>query len=323
MKPRWYILGAGAMGCLWAYQLRAEGFPVTLLFRNEEKLAQLGKKGLTYSATWREGLPSYNISVEGELIGESSKPIQQLLITTKAHQTEEAYQSILPRIKSDSRIVLLQNGLGVFEKLIALYPTKNFFNASTTEGAYIQDDFHVIHAGKGKTWVGTLLPYISPSESGAVMDMLKQLDFDIEWTKELEVKLWQKLAANAIINPLTVIFNCKNGELLTNPAAIEVIKKLSHEIEALLMVKTISNPNPNLYEFIIKILDKTANNYSSMWQDVHHGRDTEWEFINGYISIESERLKLPCPTNDAIIRRLQQTISAKRAAASTTKSQES
>lgn len=312
MRPKWYILGAGAIGCLWAYQLRAKGYPVTLLLRNQDKLDTLKKQGLTYSATWQEGLPSFNISMEGELIGESQEPIYHLLITTKAHQTEKAYQSILPRIQSDTRVVLLQNGLGVFEKLIALYPTQNLLNASTTEGAYLKEDFHVVHAGKGKTWMGTLLPYVSPSESEAVMDMFKQLDFDIEWTKELEVVLWQKLAANAIINPLTVIFNCKNGELLSIPNALEIIGKLAAEIEELLTVKTISIPNPNLQEFIVSILDKTANNYSSMWQDVHHGRETEWQFINGYIAAEATRLKISCPTNEAIIRRLQQTISAKR-----------
>eukprot|EP01051_Picozoa_sp_SAG22_P026019 SAG22_NODE_7997_length_692_cov_1.721754_1_plen_81_part_01 len=34
-SPRWYVLGKGAVGCLWASHLARSGTPVTLLVRRQ------------------------------------------------------------------------------------------------------------------------------------------------------------------------------------------------------------------------------------------------------------------------------------------------
>ena len=46
---------------------------------------------------------------------------------------------------------------------------------------------------------------------------------------------------------------------------------------------------------------KTAKNTSSMLQDVRAGRDTEIDYINGYVVSVGRRYGVPTPANAAIV----------------------
>jgi 2-dehydropantoate 2-reductase len=119
----------------------------------------------------------------------------------------------------------------------------------------------------------------------------------------------RKLAVNAVINPLTVVFDCYNGKIFT-PERDSLISKVVAEISAVTQrILLESNPEVDIDEFSPKKLEKTvrdigaktAKNISSMRQDVLAGRETEIDYINGYVVRRGKEFGIPCECNKQIV----------------------
>ena len=86
-------------------------------------------------------------------------PIDSLIIATKAHAVTWALTALRNHITRDSTIVLLHNGMGVYENVVEkLFPVPadrpNFVFASNTHGLWRKDTMHAVHAGVGEIQLG-------------------------------------------------------------------------------------------------------------------------------------------------------------------------
>jgi len=86
-------------------------------------------------------------------------PIQSLLITTKAGSTKSALMALKSRLGSSSTVVLLQNGMGVFEQLASeVFPQPStrphFIICTTTHGVWSKGVHDIVHAGMGNIHFG-------------------------------------------------------------------------------------------------------------------------------------------------------------------------
>src|SRR5690606_69523 len=87
-----------------------------------------------------------------------------------------------------------------------------------------------------------------------------------------------KLVANAVINPLTAIFQVTNGTLLTNDYLFKLMRNLFHET-----VRVLELEEQKLWDYVVTICKQTAKNQSSMLRDIQAKRRTEIDAISGYI----------------------------------------
>jgi 2-dehydropantoate 2-reductase len=120
----------------------------------------------------------------------------------------------------------------------------------------------------------------------------------------------EKLVINAVVNPLTVIFQCYNGELLHNFTITRIMRLLLQEISPIITSLPELQGIPNIplrfsahrLESIVRsVALKTKDNISSMLQDVNQGRETEIEYINGYIVRRGQDLGLTCSLNYMVV----------------------
>ena len=287
----WHILGAGSIGLLWATKLSLAGFRVTLILRDKDKLKQLLQE-----PTIRCGNETF--AVEAEL-PDSASEISNLLITTKAYDVEAAFDSVKTRFTSETQILLLHNGLGPQQRLSALYPQLVLWAGSTTDGAYLMSNFHIARAGEGETSIGCLT---DPRQVG-LYQQLKYLPA-LHHQPSIIPSLWQKLAINCAINPLTAIFNCKNGEVLSNEECYRQMILVCEEIEQVAKAQNISLFEIPLINKVTEVATLTAANSSSMQQDVAHQRRTEIEFINGFLCEQARQLGIATPVNDALVKEI-------------------
>ncbi|GFZ78986.1 putative 2-dehydropantoate 2-reductase [Pseudohongiella nitratireducens] len=303
-QHHWHVLGAGAMGCLWAARL-AESFiqtghtpNVTLILRDNDALASFTGQVVVESAQG-EATP---FNLKATSAAQLNYPVSNLLVTTKAFDTEEALRSVLPWLDHNSTICLLQNGI---RNHLALQNMTGIrvLSMTTSHGAWLKHRFHVVHAGSGQTFFGplqTVNPEYSRHLSRSTFPAALTKSMNLKHTEDMEKRLWQKFAANCVINGLTVIHDCQNGALLTRPSAHQDLVSLCSETETVLTQT--DRLNMALYPYVRKILLATATNWSSTWQDVQAGRITEIEEFNGYLCELAARANLPCPHNQAVLR---------------------
>ncbi|MDD0845496.1 putative 2-dehydropantoate 2-reductase [Pseudomonas sp. Gutcm_11s] len=301
----WHILGAGSLGGLWAARLSRAGLPVRLILRDQARLAQYRVAGgLTLV---EDGLASLH-PIPAE-VPSTDIPIRRLLLACKAYDAEEAVAELAPRLTPGAEIILLQNGLGSQEAVAARVPRAQCIFASSTEGAFREgapegNSWRVVYAGRGQTWLGT------PGERRAPewLEELQRAGIPHDWSDDILAKLWRKLALNCAINPLTVLHDCRNGGLRDWPAEVA---GLCEELSELLHACGQGAAASDLHQDVLRVIDGTAANFSSMYQDVACGRRTEIGYLLGYALREAQRLGIELPRLQDLLQRLREHLAAR------------
>lgn len=287
----WYVLGAGSLGGLWACRLASAGFAVTLLLRSDERLAQYRKAGgLVLGA----GGASRQWALPAELLT-TAAPISHLLLACKAYDAEAAATLLAARLQPGAQVLLLQNGLGSQQAVRQRLPSARCVAVSSTEGAFRQHDWHIVPAGLGQNWLG---------DGGAAPAWLADLSaagIPHEWAPDIDGRLWRKLAINCAINPLTVLLGCRNGELMQHRDHLAV---LCTELEHLLHACDQPQAAAGLLADVLRVVQATAQNHSSMLQDVRRRQRTEIDYLIGYAVAQAQQRGLPLPALQALYTRL-------------------
>jgi len=124
-------------------------------------------------------------------------------------------------------------------------------------------------------------------------------------TELLQLQL-EKLAVNSVLNPLTVLLDNRNGSILYNFALTRTMRLLLAEtslvIRSLPELQNIPNVHTRfsaqrLETLVVSVANNTRDNVSSMLADVRAGRQTEVEYINGYIVKRGEDMGIKCVVN--------------------------
>lgn len=289
-KPTWYILGAGAIGSLWACYWRKAGFPVVIITRRDEPRTQM--QLVVDQQQYSFDMQSMSI----DELNQSPISIKHLLISTKAQQTLNAVNAIKQHIDKKATVILLQNGMAG-SQLPSLLPTQHIITAITSDGAYRSDTNTVVYAGHGTTHIG---------DDGSILEWLPAGDLHIACCDDIKHKQWQKLAVNCAINGLTAIYQCRNGELLNNDQARNDIASICAEVCKLGNALGFPDSEENLVQRVYETLKETANNYSSMFQDIRYQQPTEIEYLNGYICQLAEKYNISCPNNVSVVEKIKQ-----------------
>lgn len=297
----WHILGCGAIGSLWANYLMKSGTPAVVLCRTPEELDSFWDNP---SLTLIEEGKRYKYQPETQIIS-NNKPIEQLLVTTKSYDTLAAFNDIAHRITPETRIVLLQNGMGPQQEIAEKFSNSPVYCGTTTEGAYRTGPQQVIHAGIGETWIGPLNDLSRELGQDAITTLFS-IELASFYEEEIHDRLWKKLAINCAINGLTAIHDCHNGELLDNPSYCEELKTLCGEFEQ--VAQKLQQPlfESTLFDAVTNVARATAENISSTLQDTRNQRKTEIDFLNGFICKKAEALDIDIPNHRQVLAKVKQ-----------------
>ncbi|KAF6806599.1 putative 2-dehydropantoate 2-reductase [Colletotrichum sojae] len=342
-RQRIHILGVGNLGILFASSLASlpNPPPITLVFhRKNILLAWKREPGLEIS---RNGSVFKHSAFDVELWSEEPPPsgdarevadgrvIQNLLVTTKASQALPEVDRVRRYLDGNSTVAFAQNGMCKMwpphgtTYVSARYPhdnsiaSPNWLACVTTHGVTSLGRFKSVHASEADVKVGpVLLNQEAPNSASYLSDVLtrapnlhaKAVARDDLWVLQLE-----KLVVNSIINPLTAVLRCKNGQLFAeddSPVSkvIDVLLfEASRVLQALINDRSADSilqadtcvdtaakegkvtrsalserfSQPNLRNMLYEVGHKVRENTSSMLQDVRAGTQTEIDEFNGWL----------------------------------------
>jgi 2-dehydropantoate 2-reductase len=293
---QWHILGAGAIGQLLACKFLRAGIPTRLLCRDAGAAAVFEQGIELQDNSGSQRVPVAAISLD------QLETIRGLFITTKANQALAAFQQVQHLLQTGTPVILLHNGMGVYEQLAQLYPPQALFCGTTTAAAYRAGPAQLVLAGHGETRIGQ---FSGESAPAWFADFANSKEAFI-WEKDIGQSLWRKLLVNCAINPLTAVHQCRNGELLENPEFRAQATQLCAELSAVCRARGEVSLAQEIQDCAFEVMRSTSQNQSSMLQDVLHQRPTEIEFINGYLCREAKSLGVPCPLNQQLWKQLSQ-----------------
>lgn len=267
------------MGCLWAAQLSDYDEVCFLTTRHDtSSTISFEFKSTFYTPTNNQ----FSFPI---IPARNSNKIHTLLVCTKSYDALPALKLTQAFLNPDSNIVLFQNGLGSQMAIVDAFPSHKIFAAVTTEGANRPDQDTLIHAGAGLTQIGALSTTPDSDMSLIqVRQILSQSGMAIDKHDDIRQALWHKLAINCAINPYTALLNCENGKIRNSELFQSTWPLLLKELTAALSLAGHAIEEAQLEAMVLNVTQRTAQNISSMLQDVRANRKTEIDDINGYVS---------------------------------------
>lgn len=285
------IVGTGAMALFFGARLSASEHEVTLL------------------GTWREGISAVNRS--GILIESHRKSVSfpargiadltglpragMALVLVKSWQTERAAEQLAQILHPDGIVLTLQNGVGHLEILRDILGTKRVAQGVTTYGATLVGPGIVRPGGEGVISVQSH-PSLSP-----LIQCLKQSGFSVQEVDDLSGLVWRKLIINVAINPLTALLNVKNGQLLMDKPALELMRLLAREAGAVAQALGFEAGFGDPASAAEDVAAATAENVSSMLQDIRRGAPTEIDALCGAVVRAGRSVNIQTPVNETML----------------------
>lgn len=256
------IIGAGAVGLLMASYLIEQNADVCLIKRQNQVIPH------TISRLNIDGTTTKNLTVAFST--EISGSADLVIIAVKYGQLESIYEQ-LRKMNDQIPILFVQNGLAHYEEALQL-PQQHIAFSSIQFGAQKISDFHVAHKGIGVTKIAVAR---GDEQKFKVLQKYSTSNFSIAFEQNAEVMLLEKALLNCFINPLTAILQVKNGQLIAENNAFQLLKNLYNEIIAVFpqYEKIIQ------FEQIVALCERTAANTSSMLADRLAKRLTEADTI--------------------------------------------
>ncbi|TYS16382.1 2-dehydropantoate 2-reductase [Rossellomorea vietnamensis] len=271
------IIGGGAIGLLFAAYL-GKNNDVTLYVKRLEQAETLNNKGITL----REGDSCAATFIRASAEMKNMTEQDLIIVAVKQYHLNDLYE-VLKNIPSGVSLLFLQNGIGHL-KLLDKLPHEHIYVGTVEHGALKESDQAVAHKGKGRTNAA-----VYRGNGERLMELSRSsVDFPIEMQPDYEVMLLEKLAVNAVINPLTAVLGVRNGRLLEITEYEALAKAVFEEI--LLLYPKLNGVIG--FDEIKTIACRTGENTSSMLADISAKRPTEIEAILGAALEKAEQCEM-------------------------------
>ncbi|WP_394192466.1 ketopantoate reductase family protein [Pseudoalteromonas atlantica] len=271
------VVGDGAIGLLYSYFLSATNH-VTLITRSK-------KSGQQYYYQGNNGKQLINIKTLNNQSLACLGDIDIVIIAVKAYQVETALSQLAPHLNDACKVVLSHNGMTDLAPIMDMLNNLPVYFLTTRLAGFKENSTTVIHTGNGESILGACNS-AADKKYHALVSTLCAIP-SLSYSKQIDTIRWQKLLINIAINPLSAFYNVKNGALNSPKYNSDIFNLLS---EACFIANKlgIAVTLPDSLESAYKIMGATANNFSSMHQDIIYSRRTEIDAMCGYICQQAE-----------------------------------
>jgi 2-dehydropantoate 2-reductase len=296
------VFGAGAMGSFIG-GLLSQNHDITFIGR-QQHMSKIRKSGLQISGKTELSINKKTIRTfeSIEPLKKGCGPPELILVTVKSYDTKTIIPEIGKILGPDTKLLSLQNGLDSVELLRDSFLNNIVLGGTICHGVTYLGPGKIYHAGFGDTIVGALDPnnYKSAQE---VSKILSEIGIETQLTKNICGEIWTKLAINASINPITAITGLKNGWLLREPKLENLLEQTCNEVINVAKISGIKlpkGPKGNILDRTKRVVERTADNKSSMLQDIENGKRTEIDSINGAVVRVGSVNNLTTPINSTL-----------------------
>ena len=291
------IIGAGAMGSVYAGLLAEAGNEVHVLDIWQEHIDAINEKGLRISGA------SGDRVVSGIMAHSSAQEIGEcdlVIIATKADGVEGAARAADALCGDNTLILTIQNGLGAGERIQAASSNPNILlGVASGFGASMQGPGHAHHNKMQLIKVGEM--------SGGLTDRVEMVarvwqdaGFNVQANADINQLIWDKFVCNVTFSAPCTVFNNTIGELMSDPHAWGIAKRCAEEAFEAGCARGIRFTSEEIVPYVTAFGENMPDARPSMLLDHHAGRRSELDAINGAVPPLGRHHGIPTPFNDTL-----------------------
>jgi 2-dehydropantoate 2-reductase len=281
------VIGAGAVGCYYGGLLLRAGHDVTFIGRQPHVDAINAHGLLLDTKSFRGHLPAKAATDATALASPDL-----VLVCVKSADTEHAGRSLAGRLRPETSVLSLQNGVDNAQRLHAV-TGHAVISAVVYVGSEMAGPGHIRHHGGGDLAIGA-----SPA-SVALAQTLEAAGVHTTIADDIEVTLWSKLVINCAFNALSAVADISYGPMLEVEGTKDVVTRAVQEAISVARACGVAMPD-DLLANILNIPTMMPAQKSSTAQDLARGKPSEIDFLNGHVVRKGAELGIPTPTNHAL-----------------------
>lgn len=283
------IVGAGAMGCLFATRLAEGGAGVTLVDVDQARIAAIARDGITVD----DDAGTRVVPVGAAAAADVRHVPDLVLLFTKGLHSAAAARSVAHLAGDHTYALTLQNGIGNAEILAETFAPERVLMGVASLPSNLNGPTHVSSHGSGHIRLGALHPDGAAGAEAAAA-LLSRSGLPSEVDRHVEVAVWEKVAFNAALNPLGAITGLTNGQIDTAEGR-RIASAVVSETVAVAHAKGIAVDESGIRQQVDHALANHRDHRASMLQDRLAGRRSEIDAINGAIAAAGAALGVGTP----------------------------
>src|SRR5579863_2124657 len=284
------MVGAGAVGGYFGALLVRAGVDLTFLVRPEtdEELKESGLRVKSING-------DFEVRPKSVTDPQAAGAIDLVILAVKCYDIDEVLATIKPIVSAQTSVLTLQNGVETEERVRSVLGPDSVLAGVAFITARKAGLGLIEHFCRGKITLGEL----SGRKTDRLLSMynlLIQSGIPTTLSEDIRQTKWEKLCWNATFNPLSVILNDRVRVVLESEELLEVVRGGGREIVSVVASMGVKLSD-RVVEETISVSEQFRDFYTSMYEDFIAGKETEIEYLNGYIVRQGKAKGIATPFN--------------------------
>lgn len=282
------IVGGGAVGLTYACFL-ADTCDILIKTRTQSQADSLSAKGISLT---RGGKTALVQNIKATAVTKELEGCDLVIVAVKTYDTESIGKELSDTLRATAEVVTLQNGIVSFDvlKRVMTHPERVFAGV-TYIGAR--------RTGDNSISLGQFSRSVIDNRAAVLIEALRSTPYGAESSDDIRQAVWDKMVLNAGQNALSAATNLSARQMLESSECLEIAQNILDELKHVAEAEGLSFGD-DLLQRLTANWGSGDDFYPSMWQDVHSGKRTEVDAINGAISRLGQKYGISTPYNHMI-----------------------
>ena len=290
------MVGAGSVGGFVGAHLAHAGINVSFLLRPHTCEA-VRSRGLTLRSE------STSFTVHPPVATDPSELATPdvIMLGVKCYDLDEVIQHIRPILKKDTVVLTFQNGIDTEERLMKAFEGDHVVAGVIYIYTKIAEPGLIDHFAKGQVTIGELSGHTDTPRITALRDLFANTPIPCKVSSNMTRVKWEKMCWNVVFNPLTVLLNDSVAKALDHGETLTLITDIVKETMLVAERFGVRLP-PETADMVVRNTQAIRDIHTSMFDDWKAGRQTEIEYLNGYLIRHARTFGIPVPVNETLYR---------------------
>lgn len=291
------VFGAGALGVYFGGRLLEAGQDVSFFVR-EKRAEQLKTEGLKINS------PEGDFGSENVSIYTSPEQVRQadlLILAVKGYHLDSVIPQVQTVVHQTGAFVLpLLNGMEHLERLQQALGEEKVLGGLATIVATLNNEGHVEHTNATSTLKYGALHSAQTKICAQLEEIHGQLKSTFIKEENILKQMWIKYTFITALSGITSAMQLPSGYIASNPATLNVAKKVVLEMSLLAGKEGIPLTDDEVGRIVKMLLEFKKEATSSMHQDLRKGLPIEIEHLQGGALRYAEKHQVPIPVIETI-----------------------
>ena len=290
------MVGAGSVGGFIGAHLAHAGVDVSFLLRPRTCEA-VRSRGLTL----RSGSTSFTVHPPVATDPSELATPDVIMLGVKCYDLDQVIQQIGPMLKKDTVILTFQNGIDTEERLMAAFQGDRVVAGVIYIYARIAEPGVIDHFARGHVTIGELSGNTNTPRITALRDLFANTPIPCKISRDMTRVKWEKMCWNVVFNPLTVLLNDSVARALDHDETLSMVTDIVKETMLVAERFGVTLP-PETAHTVVRNTQAIRDIHTSMFDDWKSGRQTEIEYLNGYLVHHARTFGVSIRVNETLYR---------------------